>query len=49
MLVRAWVTVGRPIAEIAPLIGVSHQAASYLLQKTIDPNVLKQLVKAILV
>jgi hypothetical protein len=48
MLVQVCFVVGRPIAEIAPLIGISHQAASYLLQKSIDHNILKQLVKTIL-
>ena len=46
--VQAWAAVGRPIAEIAPILGISHQAASYLLQRPVDACPIQQLVKPLL-
>jgi hypothetical protein len=44
-LVQTWVALGRPITEIAPIIGISHQAAYQLTQKSIDSQLIKDLVK----
>jgi nicotinamidase-related amidase len=48
-LVQTWVALGRPITEIAPIIGISHQAAYQLSQKSIDSQLIKGLVKTILI
>jgi hypothetical protein len=48
-LVQTWVALGRPITEMAPIIGISHQAAYQLSQKSIDSQLIKDLVQTILV
>ena len=48
VVVQTWAAVGRPIAEIAPFLGISHQAASYLSQTPIDSCLIQQLVKTLL-
>ena len=47
VLVQTWVTLGRPITEMAPIIGISHQAAYQLTQKSIDSQLIKDLAKTI--
>ena len=48
-LVQTWIALGRPITEMAPIIGISHQAAYQLSQKSIDSQLIKDLVQTILV
>jgi hypothetical protein len=48
VVVRVWAAIGRPIAEIAPILGISPQAASHLLQRPVDSYYIQQLVNILL-
>lgn len=47
-LVQTWAAIGRPITEIAPIIGISHQAAYRMTQKSIDRHLIQQLIETLL-
>jgi hypothetical protein len=48
VLVHPWAAVGRPITEIASLIGISSQAAYYLARTPVDRHLIQYLVSILL-
>jgi hypothetical protein len=47
-LIQTWAALGRPITEIASIIGISHQAAYRMTQKSIDSHLIQQLIETLL-
>jgi hypothetical protein len=48
VLVQTWAAVGRPVTDIASLIGISPQAAYYLARTPVDRNLIQYLVSILL-
>ena len=48
VLVETWAAVGRPVTEIASLIGISPQAAYYLARVPVDRNLIQYFVNILL-